>query len=249
MNKREFLKTSMVLGAGALMSAPLVSSCATGSAKAGALIPSLIPMGEEGFEQKDLPYAFDALEPYIDAQTMELHYGKHHAGYTRKFNAALAEAGISGEKIEDIFGRVSELSAGIRNNGGGYYNHALFWNFMSPEGGGEPSGKLASAIDGEFGSFDQFKELFAGAAATQFGSGWAWLIVNEEGKLQVINSPNQDNPLMDISPVKGKPVLNLDVWEHAYYLKYQNKRTDYIANFWNVVDWDFVGKVYEEAIG
>lgn len=249
MKKREFIKTSMVLGAGALFSAPLISSCANTSGKdKGMLAASLIPSVGEGFLQKDLPYAFDALEPYIDAQTMELHYGKHHAGYTKKFNAALAQEGITTKDIHAIFGNVSQYGAGIRNNGGGYYNHSLFWNFMSPDGGGEPEGELSREIEKSFGSFDKFRELFSNAAATQFGSGWAWLIVDEAGSLQVISTPNQDNPLMDIAPVKGTPLLNLDVWEHAYYLKYQNKRTEYIGNFWNIVNWKLVEQLYKEAV-
>ncbi len=247
MKKRDFIKTSLVLGAGTFFSAPLVSSCATGSGKE-ALVTSLVPSGAEGFEQKELPYSFDALEPYIDAMTMEIHYGKHHAGYTKKFNAALAEEGITTKDIYEIFASVSNYGAGVRNNGGGYFNHALFWNVMSPDGGGEPTGKLMDAIGNTFGSFGEFKDLFSGAAASQFGSGWAWLIVNDAGELQVVSTPNQDNTLMDFAEVKGQPILNLDVWEHAYYLKYQNKRTEYIGNFWNVVNWDFVEKLYNEAV-
>lgn len=231
-----------------MLAGPAISSCAnTNGKEKGALVASLVPSGAEGFEQKELPYAFDALEPYIDAQTMELHFGKHHAGYTRKFNAALESEGIASTDIKEIFSNISAYGAGVRNNGGGYYNHALFWNFMSPDGGGEPTGDLLAAIEKDFGSFGAFKELFSEAAATQFGSGWAWLILDAEGKLQVTNSANQDNPLMDISDVKGTPLLNLDVWEHAYYLKYQNKRTEYISNFWNVVNWKTVEQLYAEA--
>ncbi len=248
MKKRDFIKTSMVIGAGALLSAPLISSCASGSGRSGDTLTSLVPLGGSGFLQQDLSYSFDALEPNIDAQTMELHYGKHHAGYTKKFNAALVDAGIDATDIREIFANVSYYPAGVRNNGGGYFNHALYWKFMSPDGGGEPTGKLLAAIEGAFGSFDEFKKLFSAAAATQFGSGWAWLVLDTEGKLQVTSTPNQDNPLMDIATVKGTPLLNIDVWEHAYYLNYQNKRTEYISNFWNVVNWDFVEKVYKEAI-
>ncbi len=246
MKKRDFIKTSIVLGAGALFSAPLISSCANGSSKSAPLLASLVPNGEAGFEQKELSYSFDALEPYIDAQTMELHYGKHHAGYTRKFNAALAADGIESTDIYEIFANVSEYSAGVKNNGGGYFNHSLYWQFMSPDGGGSPEGKLLSAIEKSFGSFDEFKKLFSNAAATQFGSGWAWLVLDEEGNLQVTAMPNQDNPLMDVATVKGTPLLNIDVWEHAYYLNYQNRRTEYIANFWNIVNWRFVEKLFEE---
>lgn len=249
MKKREFIKTSMVLGAGALLAGPAVSSCAnTNGKEKGTLVASLIPSGAEGFEQKELPYGFDALEPYIDTQTMELHFGKHHAGYTRKFSAALEQEGVASTDIKEIFSNVSQYGAGVRNNGGGYYNHSLFWNFMSPDGGGEPTGDLLAAIEEAFGSFSAFKELFSEAAATQFGSGWAWLIIDEEGNLQVTNSPNQDNPLMDIAEVKGTPLLNLDVWEHAYYLNYQNRRTEYISNFWNVVNWETVAQLYEDAM-
>ncbi len=249
MKKREFIKTSMVLGAGALLTSPIISSCANSSGKEkGAFIASLVPSVTEGFLQKELPYAYDALEPYIDTQTMELHFGKHHAGYTSKFNAALAGEGITTTNINEIFANVSQYGAGIRNNGGGYYNHSLFWNFMAPDGGGQPEGELLKAIEKTFGSFDTFKELFSGAAASQFGSGWAWLILDGNGELQVTSTPNQDNPLMDIAAVKGAPLLNIDVWEHAYYLKYQNKRTDYIANFWNIVNWKTVEKLYSEAV-
>ncbi|MFC2079871.1 superoxide dismutase [Bacteroidota bacterium] len=246
MKKRDFIKTSMVLGAGALLSAPLISSCANTAGK-NSIIASLVPSGDDGFKQLELPYAFDALEPNIDAQTMELHFGKHHAGYTRKFNAALKEEGISSKDIKEIFASISKYGAGVRNNGGGYFNHALYWNTMSPDGGGEPQKGLKSAIEAAFGSFEEFKKLFSSAAATQFGSGWAWLILNEEGKLQVIAAPNQDNPLMDIAAVKGTPLMNIDVWEHAYYLKYQNMRTEYISNFWNVVNWKAVEMLYNEA--
>lgn len=248
MKKREFIKTSMLLGAGALFAGPIVSSCANTDGKSkGAFVASLVPSGDEGFKQKELPYAFDALEPYIDAQTMELHYGKHHAGYTKKFNAALLDEGITSTDIKEIFANVSQYGAGVRNNGGGYYNHSLYWNFMSPNGGGEPTGALKEAIDKAFGSLEKFKALFSAAAATQFGSGWAWLILDENGELQVNATPNQDNPLMDIATVKGAPLLNIDVWEHAYYLKYQNKRTDYIESFWNVINWKTVEKLYNEA--
>lgn len=249
MKKREFIKTSMVIGAGTLLSAPLISSCANSSAKGkGAFLASLIPQGDEGFKQMELPYSFDALEPSIDAQTMELHYGKHHAGYTKKFNAALKEEGISSHDIKEIFANISQYSAGVRNNGGGYFNHSLFWNFMSPAGGGQPKGELKQALDKSFGSVEEFQHLFSSAAASQFGSGWAWLILDDQGELKVISTQNQDNPLMDFAEIKGAPLLNIDVWEHAYYLKYQNRRTEYISNFWNIVNWDTVEKLYTEAV-
>lgn len=195
------------------------------------------------FELPDLPYAFDALEPHIDARTMEIHHDRHHAGYTNNLNNAIAGTDLEGKSIEEILTNVSGNGA-VRNNGGGYYNHSLFWTVMSPNGGGAPSGDLASAIDAKFGSLDTLKDEFSKAAATRFGSGWAWLIVDGAGNLAVTSTPNQDNPLMDVAEVKGKPILGLDVWEHAYYLNYQNKRPDYIKAFWNVVNWDEVAARY-----
>ncbi|MGK7394495.1 MAG: superoxide dismutase [Candidatus Cyclobacteriaceae bacterium M3_2C_046] len=199
------------------------------------------------FELPALPYANNALEPHIDAKTMEIHHDKHHGGYVTKLNGAL-EGSDSGKSIEELMKNVSKYSTGVRNNGGGHYNHSLFWTILSPSGGGNPSGKLGDAIDTKFGSFDKFKEEFANAAATRFGSGWAWLIVNNAGDLEVCSTPNQDNPVMDVAECKGTPILGLDVWEHAYYLKYQNKRPEYIASFWNVVNWEEVGKRYEAAL-
>lgn len=188
------------------------------------------------FELPKLDYAYDALEPHIDARTMEIHHTKHHAAYTANFNNAIAGTELEGKSVEEIFAVISKQSAAVRNNGGGFYNHMLFWKFLSPTGGGEPSGALADAINAAFGSFAAFKEEFAKAAATRFGSGWAWLIKTSDG-LKVVSSPNQDNPLMDDAPVKGEILLGLDVWEHAYYLNYQNRRPDYISAFWNVVNW------------
>ncbi|PID59645.1 MAG: superoxide dismutase [Ignavibacteriae bacterium] len=198
------------------------------------------------FELPALPYAFNALEPHIDAKTMEIHHGKHHGGYTSKLNAAIEGTELEGKSIEDLMANVSSHSAAVRNNGGGFYNHSLFWTVMGPNKGGAPSGELAEAINSDFGSFDKFKEEFANAAATRFGSGWAWLIV-ADGKLKVTSTPNQDNPLMDVAEVKGTPILGLDVWEHAYYLNYQNRRPDYISAFWNVVNWDAVAENYSKA--
>jgi Fe-Mn family superoxide dismutase len=194
-----------------------------------------------------LEYAFDALEPHIDAQTMEIHHDKHHAAYVSKLNAALDGHGdLADKSIEDLIMNISALPADIqgavRNNGGGHYNHSLFWTVIGPNGGGEPSGQLAEAINRDFGSFDAFKEQFAQAAATRFGSGWAWLCL-KDGKLSVCSTPNQDSPIMGLDGCcGGTPLLGLDVWEHAYYLKYQNRRPDYISAFWNVVDWDAVAK-------
>lgn len=199
------------------------------------------------FELPALPYAHNALEPHIDAQTMEIHHGKHHAGYTSKLNAAIEGSALESMSIEAILAGVSAHGGAVRNNGGGYYNHSLFWSIMGPNAGGNPSGELGAAIDATFGSFENFKNEFANAAANQFGSGWAWLLVNAEGKLQVSSTPNQDNPLMDLTEVKGKPIMGLDVWEHAYYLKYQNRRPDYIEAFFSVVNWDAVAANYAAA--
>jgi Fe-Mn family superoxide dismutase len=188
------------------------------------------------FELPKLDYAYNALEPAIDARTMEIHHTKHHAAYINNLNNAIAGTDMEGKKLEELFAKISSLPAAVRNNGGGHYNHSLFWKIMSPQGGGEPSGNLADAINRNFGSFDNFKKEFSTAAATRFGSGWAWL-VNVGGSLKVTSTPNQDNPLMDVADVKGIPILGLDVWEHAYYLNYQNRRPDYIAAFWNIINW------------
>ena len=196
------------------------------------------------FELPTLPYAYDALEPHIDARTMEIHHGKHHAGYTSKLNAAIEGTEMEGKDIEALLADHSDNGA-VRNNGGGYYNHTLFWSIMSPNGGGTPTGDLAAAIDSDLGGWDAFKQAFANAAATRFGSGWAWVCV-KDGKLEVCSSANQDNPLMP-GECGGTPILGLDVWEHAYYLNYQNRRPDYIAAFFNVIDWDAVAQRYVAA--
>ncbi len=200
------------------------------------------------FQLPDLPYAFDALEPHMDARTMEIHHDKHHAAYTNNLNAAIAGTALEGQSIEEILANVSQHSPAIRNNGGGYFNHNLFWEVMSPNGGGEPSGQtnIAQAIDRDFGSFDEFKKQFSAAAATRFGSGWAWLCTDDD-KLFITSTPNQDNPLMDVADKKGTPILGLDVWEHAYYLNYQNRRPDYVAAFFNVINWQEVTKRYNDA--
>ena len=199
------------------------------------------------FELPALAYATDALEPHIDKETMTIHHGKHHQAYVTNVNKALAGTDGENQNIEDLMKSISKYPMAVRNNGGGHFNHTLYWSVMSPNGGGAPSGDLAKAIDAAFGSFDEFKAKFAEAGATRFGSGWAWLSVSADGKLQVSSTPNQDNPLMDIAEVKGTPILGMDVWEHAYYLKYQNKRPDYIAAFWNVVNWDAVADRYAKA--
>jgi len=198
------------------------------------------------FELPKLPYATDALEPNIDTKTMEIHHGKHHAGYTNNLNNAVTGTDLEGQSVESILANISKASGAVRNNGGGFYNHSLFWEVMSPNGGGNPTGDIAAAIDSAFGSYDAFKDAFAKAAATRFGSGWAWLVV-VDGKLVVTSTPNQDNPLMDIAEVKGAPVLGLDVWEHAYYLNYQNRRPDYINAFFNVINWTKVNELFAAA--
>ncbi|MAL60641.1 MAG: superoxide dismutase [Flavobacteriaceae bacterium] len=196
------------------------------------------------FTLPDLKYAHDALEPNIDARTMEIHHGKHHAGYTNNLNAAIEGTSMDGKSIEEILKNLDMNNKAVRNNGGGYYNHSLFWEVMSPNGGGNPSGDLAKGINDSFGSFDAFKEAFSNAAKTQFGSGWAWLCVHKGGKLDVCGTPNQDNPLMPGVGCGGTPILGIDVWEHAYYLNYQNRRPDYVSAFFNVINWDEVAKRY-----
>jgi len=198
------------------------------------------------FELPKLPYAYDALEPHIDARTMEIHYSKHHQAYTTNLNAAIEGTDLAGKSIEDILTSLDLNNKAVRNNGGGFYNHNLFWEVMAPNAGGEPTGDLAAAINAAFGSFDAFKDAFAKAGATQFGSGWAWLCV-KNGKLEVCSTANQDNPLMQGIGCEGTPILGLDVWEHAYYLNYQNRRPDYINAFFNVVNWDAVAKKYADA--
>ena len=191
------------------------------------------------FKLPDLSYDYNALEPYIDARTMEIHHSKHHGGYTSKLNTAIEGSALADQSIEEILSGAGSHGAAVRNNGGGYYNHNLFWAVMSPNGEGRPEGEVLKAINEAFGSFDEFKSQFSNAAATRFGSGWAWL-VKTDGGLVVTSSPNQDNPLMDVAEVKGLPILGLDVWEHAYYLKYQNRRPEYIEAFWNVINWSEV---------
>jgi superoxide dismutase, Fe-Mn family len=195
-----------------------------------------------------LPYAYDALEPSIDARTMEIHYDRHHRAYFNNFVKAVKDTRMDGMSFEAIFSKVSEYPVAVRNNGGGHFNHTLFWSIMSPEGGGAPSGKLATAINNTFGSFDEFKKEFERAGATRFGSGWAWLNLDKRGNLFISSTPNQDNPLMDVVEKRGTPILGLDVWEHAYYLKYQNMRGSYMSAFWDVVNWDEVARRYEKSM-
>lgn len=237
MDKRTFLKTGL-MGLGGLLAAPLMAR------------ETIEPNGYNGnmravetgtFKLPALAWSYDALEPHIDARTMNIHHSRHHQAYVNNLNNALEGTGSEGMTLENINRNISSFSMAVRNNGGGHFNHNLFWEVMSPNGGGRPSGELLSAINGSFGSFEKFRELFSGAAATTFGSGWAWLVASN-GKLKVTSTPNQDNPLMDVVPQdeRGVPILGIDVWEHAYYLHYQNRRGDYIAAFWNVVDWDAV---------
>lgn len=195
-----------------------------------------------------LPYAYDALEPYIDAKTMEIHYSKHHQTYFNNLTKAVAGTAQEGQPLEALFPKISQLPVAVRNNGGGHWNHTFFWKSMSPKGGGVPDGALLAALEKAFGSFDEFKKQFEAAAVGRFGSGWAWLVAGADGKLFVSSTPNQDNPLMDVAEKRGTPLLGLDVWEHAYYLKYQNKRADYAGAFWNIVNWPEVAKRYGEVL-
>nr|WP_321410969.1 superoxide dismutase [uncultured Carboxylicivirga sp.] len=240
MERRQFIS---LLGLGAVGACTTTGGSKQGASQSGEQKSSPI----SGHFFPALPYQYNALEPYIDAETMELHYDKHHRGYFKKFTAAIEDSPLETMAIRDIFAEVSKHDMGIRNNGGGYYNHMLFWENLSPEKS-EPSARLLSHIVKDFNSFDAFKDEFSKAAKTRFGSGWAWLILTEDKSLKVVSSPNQDNPLMDLAEVKGIPLMTLDVWEHAYYLNYQNKRGDYIAAFWSIVNWKTVSKRFEKAL-
>ena len=198
------------------------------------------------FTLPDLPYAFDALEPHIDAKTMEIHHDKHHAGYVSNLNSAVEGTEMAGLSLDDLMKNISKYPTAVRNNGGGHYNHSLFWTIMGKNKGGQPTGDLASAVNSSFGSFENFKEQFTKAALTRFGSGWAWLI-SQNNKLAITSTPNQDNPVMDLAEVKGTPILGIDVWEHAYYLKYQNRRPEYVNAFYNVINWDEVARRLKEV--
>jgi superoxide dismutase, Fe-Mn family len=240
MERRKFLKN---FGMG------VAATVITGKSLAGELTNSTISTMKNfnTLEFPALPYAYNALEPYIDARTMEIHYDRHHRAYFNNFTAAIKGTNLENNTIEQIFAKVSEAGDAIRNNGGGFYNHVFFWNNLAPKSAG-PSAELSAALTREFGSFDKFKELFSNSAKTRFGSGWAWLYLTPDKKLTVGSTPNQDNPLMDVSAIKGIPLLTIDVWEHAYYLKYQNKRADYIDAFWNVVNWEEVNRRYKETM-
>lgn len=234
-SRRKFLKTTAILSGAALV------GCKVGAIAANAetTINTTEPLS---FKQDPLPYDFAALEPFIDKQTMEIHFGKHHVAYINNLNKAMVEQKITEGSVEALLSSISKYSIATRNNAGGHWNHTMFWKWMKPNGKDTYAGKISDVINGQFGSLDKFKELFTDAAMKRFGSGWAWLIL-KDGKLEICSTANQDNPLIDLAEVKGKPVLGLDVWEHAYYLKYQNLRKDYIANWWNVVNWDEVAKL------
>jgi superoxide dismutase, Fe-Mn family len=228
----------------------VIAVCIAGLISIINIITAQAPVGNtiaNKFEFKALPYSYDALEPYIDKLTVEIHYSKHHKAYFDNFMNAIKGTEMESMDIKDIFRNISKYPMAVRNNSGGYFNHAFYWENMKPQGGGVPAGKLSEAITKSFKSFDEFKKQFSDAGKTRFGSGWAWLCVDDKGMF-ICSTPNQDNPLMDIAEKKGIPLLTLDVWEHAYYLKYQNKRADYIDAFWNLINWDEVGKRYESAL-
>ena len=231
-SRRTFVKNGIAFSLVTGIGAPLFASCNSANQKAAVITE---------FKQSALEYAYNALEDNIDAMTMEIHYTKHHAGYVGNLNAAVKEENIQVTSLEELMKGISKYTVKVRNNGGGHYNHEMFWKNLKP-GGGEPAGEIKKSIEGSFGSIDAFRTEFNKAAATRCGSGWAWLTAGADGKLSVGSTPNQDNPLMDISEYKGIPLLALDVWEHAYYLHYQNRRADYINAFWNVVNWDVVNK-------
>ncbi len=242
--RREFFKKGILAGAGIA----LINKSFGSNSESELGIPE-----DNMFTLPPLPYAYDALEPFIDKQTMKIHHTKHHQAYVDKLNKALTDAKISGVSLEDICKNISKYTSAVRNNAGGHYNHSMFWKGMKPNGGSvlspssanEPSGKLGDSIKSTFDSFTNFKTKFSETAMKVFGSGWAWLVINKDGKLEIGSTPNQDNPLMDISELKGNPIIGLDVWEHAYYLKYQNKRVDYISNWWNVLNWEEASRRFE----
>ena len=245
MKRRNFIKTIPLSISLATVTSELVSQTSTNT-----IFQTKNTNNIMAFELPALPYAFNALDPHIDAKTMEIHHGKHHNAYvTNLNNAVAADATAQGKSLEDLIAHISKFPMAIRNNGGGHWNHSMFWSIMSPNGGGEPKGEIALAINGAFGSFENFKKEFSNAGASRFGSGWAWLSVDANKNLFVSSTPNQDNPLMDIAEKKGTPVLGMDVWEHAYYLHYQNRRPDYMAAFYNVINWEEVNARFKKAIG
>ena len=245
MKRRTFIKTVPIT-----MSLATLAACGNSQTSTNSISQTKNINQPMAFELPALPYAFNALEPHIDAKTMEIHHGKHHQAYvTNLNNAVTADPNAQGKTIEQLVANISKYAPAIRNNGGGHWNHTFFWQSMAPNAGGEPKGEVAFAINGAFGSFDNFKKEFATAGTTRFGSGWAWLCVDANKNLFISSTPNQDNPLMDIVDKKGTPLLALDVWEHAYYLHYQNRRPDYIAAFWNVVNWEEVNNRFKKAVG
>lgn len=239
-NRRKFIIDSARAGAALYAGSTLLTSCSSGAKLSSSKYNT-------GFQQDPLPYSYNALSEAIDGTTMEIHYTKHAATYASNLQAAIKDENVNVKSLEEVLGRISKYSAKMRNNGGGHYNHELFWKVMSPNGG-NPSGKLADAITSSFGSLESFKTQFSDAGKNRFGSGWAWLIVDNDKKLRIGSTPNQDNPLMDVAEIKGFPILGLDVWEHAYYLRYQNKRPDYINNWWKVVNWKYVQDRYESVV-
>jgi Fe-Mn family superoxide dismutase len=242
-SRRDFLATSGKLGLGLCVGSSVLTACSTA---ARVVTPQRF---QTGYQQQPLPYAYNALSEAVDAATMELHYSKHAAGYATNLQEAAKAEGVNiSEPLENMLRRISRYSEKLRNNGGGHYNHELFWKCMSPRNQAAPTGTLATAITSSFGSFEAFKTQFADAGKARFGSGWAWLIADNNKKLRITTTPNQDNPLMDVASEKGFPILGLDVWEHAYYLRYQNKRADYITNWWKVVNWEFVQDRYQSII-
>ncbi|TNE52534.1 MAG: superoxide dismutase [Bacteroidetes bacterium] len=254
MEKRTFLKTGLLLTVGAAM-APLIKACKSGNkaaaTNAGMTIPPPKLRRTTPFTLPALPYDTGALEPHIDKMTMEIHHGKHHQGYVNKLNAAVKDTVYAEYELDDIIARVTTADAekNVRNNAGGHWNHSLFWQVMAPDGGGKPGGQLASGINAAFGSFEQFQTAFSDASKSVFGSGWAWLCVGKDKSLFITTTPNQDNPMMlQIASNPGTPILGLDVWEHAYYLKHQNKRADYISTFFNVINWNEVGRLFDKAM-
>jgi superoxide dismutase, Fe-Mn family len=241
--RRDFVINCGKAGLGVYLGSTVLSACA-GSKKI-----TQVTGYTTGFQQTPLPYAYTALAEAIDAQTMEIHYTKHAASYVTNLNEAAKNEGVdTGKPLEDVLHRISKYSTKMRNNGGGHYNHELYWKIMSPRGGGNPSGRLSTAIDESFGSFEAFKTQLSDAGKNRFGSGWAWLVVDADKKLRIGSTPNQDNPLMDIAEIKGFPLLGLDVWEHAYYLRYQNKRADYINNWWKVVNWNYIQDRFQSVL-
>ncbi|MCW3090740.1 MAG: superoxide dismutase [Ferruginibacter sp.] len=241
--RRNFIEKSAKAGVATLIALPAINALmAAGRNTTSPLAPDF-KIFATGFDQQPLPYAYNALEPSIDAQTMDIHYNKHAAAYSKNLKeAAAAEKVDTTKPLEDVLSKISKYSVKMRNNGGGHYNHELYWKCMLPNANAKPAGKFLTAIEKDFGSFDEMKKQLTTAATTRFGSGWAWLVYNSDKKIVVSSTPNQDNPLMDISEVKGFPLFGLDVWEHAYYLKYQNRRADYVENFWKILNWNYVGE-------